>query len=75
LASYRLEWFLKGIFNAGWRLGYIYLHGPENTLEDLREARLRLCANTPVQKVAVSALRGSHKYVKEMVEKLRKRRD
>jgi len=38
LASYRLEWFLKGIFNAGWRLGYIYLHGPENTLEDLREA-------------------------------------
>ena len=75
-----LNGFSKAYLMTGWRLGYIYLHDPENTLEDLREAlkreaRLRLCANTPVQKAAVSALRGSHKHVEEMVEKLRKRRD
>ncbi len=75
-----LNGFSKAYLMTGWRLGYVYFHDPENMLEDLREAlkkeaRLRLCANTPVQKAATAALKGPHDHVKEMIEKLRKRRD
>ena len=41
----------------------------------LKEARIRLSANTPVQKAAVEALRGSQDHIPRIVEKLRKRRD
>ena len=40
-----------------------------------KEARIRLSANTPVQKAAVEALRGPQNYISRMVEKLRERRD
>jgi alanine-synthesizing transaminase len=65
---------------TGWRLGYIYYHDPQNELQEIKqciekEARIRLCANTPVQKAGVTALRGPQDHVKEMVEKLRQRRD
>jgi len=49
-------------------------------LEELREhvtkeARIRLSANTPVQKAAVEALRGPQDHIPQMVKKLRERRD
>lgn len=52
----------------------------EETLEELREhvtkeARIRLSANTPVQKAAIEALRGPQNHISRMVKKLRERRD
>ena len=76
-----LNGFSKVYLMTGWRLGYVYFTGQdEQTLEELREhvtkeARIRLSANTPVQKAAVEALRGPQNYISRMVEKLRKRRD
>ena len=76
-----LNGFSKVYLMTGWRLGYMYFIGQdEKTLEELREhiikeARIRLSANTPVQKAAVEALRGPQNYISRMVEKLRERRD
>jgi alanine-synthesizing transaminase len=76
-----LNGFSKVYFMTGWRLGYLYFTGQdEKLLEELREhvikeARIRLCANTPVQKAAVEALRGSQNHISRLVEKLRERRD
>lgn len=76
-----LNGFSKVYLMTGWRLGYVYFYGlEEKTLEELREhiikeARIRLSANTPVQKAAVEALRGPQDHIPRMVEKLRKRRD
>ena len=49
-------------------------------LEDFKKsviklARIRLCASGPAQYAALAALRGSQDHVKEMVDKLRRRRD
>lgn len=75
-----LNGFSKTYLMTGWRLGYLYLHDPEGTLDELLEtilklARVRLCPNTPVQVAAIEALRGPQDHVAEMVEKLRRRRD
>ena len=75
-----LNGFSKVYLMTGWRLGYIYFHEQDNQLQELRqciekEARIRLCANTPVQKAGVAALTGPQDHIKEMVERLRKRRD
>ena len=75
-----LNGFSKVYLMTGWRLGYMYFSDVENRLEELRqcitkEARIRLCTNTPVQKAGVAALNGSQEHVKEMVDKLRERRD
>jgi len=76
-----LNGFSKAYLMTGWRLGYIYFHGQENKkLKELREcvtkeARIRLCANTPVQKAAVEALRGPQDHIHSLVRKLRERRD
>ena len=76
-----LNGFSKVYLMTGWRLGYVYFTGQdEEMLEELREhvtkeARIRLSANTPVQKAAVEALRGPQDYISRMVKKLRKRRD
>ena len=76
-----LNGFSKVYLMSGWRLGYVYFYGLEaKTLDELREhitkeARIRLSANTPVQKAAVEALRGPQDHIRRMVEKLRKRRD
>jgi alanine-synthesizing transaminase len=76
-----LNGFSKVYFMTGWRLGYVYFTGQdEKLLEELREhvtkeARIRLCANTPVQKAAVEALRGPQDHISRLVEKLRERRD
>jgi len=76
-----LNGFSKVYLMTGWRLGYVYFTGQdEEMLEELREhvtkeARIRLSANTPVQKAAVEALRGPQNFISHMVEKLRERRD
>jgi len=73
--------FSKVYLMSGWRLGYVYFYSEDDkTLEELREhvtkeARIRLSANTPVQKAAVEALRGPQDHIRRMVGKLRERRD
>jgi len=72
--------FSKTCLMTGWRLGYIYFHDPNGKLKELRECveketRIRLCANTPVQKAGVAALKGPQVHIAEMVKKLRERRD
>lgn len=75
-----LNGFSKAYLMTGWRLGYIYVSEHNNRLQELKhciekEARIRLCANTPIQKAGVAALTGPQDHIKEMVERLRKRRD
>jgi alanine-synthesizing transaminase len=75
-----LNGFSKVYLMTGWRLGYMYFSDSENRMEELKqcitkEARIRLCTNTPVQKAGVAALNGSQEHVKEMVNRLRDRRD
>jgi len=72
--------FSKTYLVTGWRLGYMYFHDPNGELKELRECveketRIRLCANTPVQKAAVAALKGPQSHIADMVKKLRERRD
>jgi tyrosine/nicotianamine family aminotransferase len=75
-----LNGFSKAYLMTGWRLGYVYFHDQKGRLEELKrciekETRIRLCANTPVQKAGVAALNGPQDHIKETVEKLRQRRD
>lgn len=72
--------FSKAYLMTGWRLGYMYFHDKQGELQELKqcvekETRIRLCANTPVQKAGIAALDGPQDHIKEMVEKLRQRRD
>ncbi|MEM3627323.1 MAG: aminotransferase class I/II-fold pyridoxal phosphate-dependent enzyme [Candidatus Bathyarchaeia archaeon] len=75
-----LNGFSKVYLMTGWRLGYIYFHDEEGKLQELKqciekETRIRICANTPVQKAGIAALNGPQDHVKELVQKLKKRRD
>ncbi len=73
-----LNGFSKAYLMTGWRLGYLYFQSPEGRLQGFKqciekEARIRLCANTPVQKAGVAALNGPQDHIKVTVEKLRQR--
>ncbi|MCS7125172.1 MAG: aminotransferase class I/II-fold pyridoxal phosphate-dependent enzyme [Candidatus Bathyarchaeota archaeon] len=75
-----LNGFSKAYLMTGWRLGYIYFHSPRGELQELKEciekeARIRICASTPVQKAGIAALKGPQDHIREMVSKLRARRD
>ena len=75
-----LNGFSKVYLMTGWRLGYVYFYEPNNELKGLKEIiekeeRMRICANTPVQMAGIAALRGPQDHVKDMVERLRIRRD
>ncbi|MCW4044752.1 MAG: aminotransferase class I/II-fold pyridoxal phosphate-dependent enzyme [Candidatus Bathyarchaeota archaeon] len=75
-----LNGFSKAYQMTGWRLGYIYFKAKGNELDDvkhgiLQECRIRLCANTPVQKAGVAALNGPQDHIRTVVEKLKQRRD
>ena len=75
-----LNGFSKTYLMTGWRLGYMYFHDSDRRFTELKEgiqkeARVRLSANTPVQKAGVAALRGPQDHILQMVRKLRKRRD
>ncbi len=72
--------FSKAYQMTGLRLGYLYFKGKNGELDELRhgiekECRIRLCANTPVQKAGAAALNGPQDCVQEVVDKLRERRD
>jgi tyrosine/nicotianamine family aminotransferase len=75
-----LNGFSKVHLMTGWRLGYMYFYDPHSQLNELKqciekEGRIRICANTPVQKAGVAALNGSQDHVKDLVNRLRERRD
>ena len=75
-----LNGFSKAYLMTGWRLGYVYFHDPSQQLKELKECveketRIRLSANTPVQKAGAVALTGPQNHIKEMVNQLRQRRD
>jgi alanine-synthesizing transaminase len=72
--------FSKAYQMTGWRLGYMYFKGKNGELNQLREGvekqcRIRLCANTPVQKAGAAALNGPQDHIKDVMEKLTQRRD
>ncbi len=72
--------FSKAYQMTGLRLGYMYFKGKNGELDELKQAiekecRIRLCANTPVQKAGAAALNGPQDHIKDVVEKLRQRRD
>jgi alanine-synthesizing transaminase len=75
-----LNGFSKVYQMTGWRLGYLYFKGEGKQLDALKEGvekecRIRICANTPVQIAATAALNGPQDFVKDIVERLRQRRD
>ncbi len=75
-----LNGFSKVYLMTGWRLGYMYFYEPNGELDELKKAimkeqRIRICSNTPVQMAGIAALRGPQDHIKVMVEKLRLRRD
>lgn len=64
----------------GWRIGYVYFHDQKGELEPIRDgmvrqARVRICANSAAQAAAVAALRSDGSHLKEVVRKMRERRD
>jgi alanine-synthesizing transaminase len=72
--------FSKAYQMTGLRLGYMYFKSKSGELDELRqgiekECRIRLCANTPVQKAGAAALNGPQDHIKGVVEKIRQRRD
>jgi len=75
-----LNGFSKVYLMTGWRLGYIYFCEQNSELQELKETiekeeRIRICANTPAQMAGIAALRGPQDHVKDLVERLRARRD
>ena len=75
-----LNGFSKSHLATGWRLGYMYYHDPENKLAELRNgiakmARARLSANSIAQFAAIEILKNPGTHTKEMVQKLKDRRD
>ena len=74
-----LNGFSKAHLMTGWRLGYIaFNRSPDLDLLKThlpKLARVRLCANTPVQYAALESLRGPQDHVQRFVSVLRGRRD
>ncbi len=75
-----LNGFSKSHLATGWRLGYLYYHDPENKLKELKEgiakmARARLSASSIAQYAAIEILKNPGTHTKEMVNKLKERRD
>lgn len=75
-----LNGFSKVYQMTGLRLGYMYFKGEGKKLEALKEGvekecRIRICANTPVQIAAAEALNGPQDCVKDIVDRLKQRRD
>ena len=75
-----LNGFSKTHLATGWRLGYMYYHDPENKLDELKEgiakmARARLSASSIAQYAAIEILKNPGTHTKEMVAKLKERRD
>ena len=64
----------------GWRIGYLAIRDVNDELSQvrdgiMRQARARLCPNTPLQYGYLAALKGPQEHIRRTMEKLRKRRD
>ncbi len=73
-----LNGFSKVYRMTGWRLGYIYFKAQGNQLNEVKQAiekecRIRICANTPVQKAGIAALNGPQEEINDYVMKLKQR--
>jgi len=72
--------FSKVYIMPGWRIGYTYIWDPEEKLTELkdaiaRQARIRICANSPIQYALAKALEKPLDYLSDYVTTLKKRRD
>jgi len=68
--------FSKVYLSTGWRIGYGIFCNCEDLKEAvLKQARIRLCANTLCQVAATIALDGSQEHIPKIVDKLKERRD
>ncbi len=71
--------FSKVYLVPGWRIGYVmfYHHGELDNIQDafLRIARSRLCPNSVCQIACITALKGPQDHIKDVNNKLKKRRD
>jgi alanine-synthesizing transaminase len=70
----------KAYLVPGWRVGWAVISGPAGTTEGfsaslLKLARARLSANHPMQYAVRPALEGSHAHLRDVIQKLRARRD
>jgi aspartate/methionine/tyrosine aminotransferase len=68
----------KTILSPGWRLGWAILRDENNTYSEFWEtlaklSRIRLCANSPVQRAVSKILNEETAYLKPVLEKLRER--
>jgi alanine-synthesizing transaminase len=64
----------------GWRVGYVYFHDQKGELEPLRDAmlrqaRVRICANSAAQVASAVALRSDGSHLKDVVRRMKDRRD
>ncbi len=72
--------FSKAHLVTGWRIGYMYFYDPNGILSELKEAifkfaRARLCASSIAQHAALQVLKVPGEHTKELVRKLKERRD
>lgn len=70
----------KNYLCPGWRIGWTIFSGEEAKINNYKEAfnkiaRARLSINNPMQYAIKPALEGSQEHLKDMIFKLRKRRD
>lgn len=66
----------KNYLATGWRVGYSSFYGCEELFEAcMKLARVRLCASTPASLALIAAYSGNDAHLKEVREKLVKRRD
>ena len=70
----------KSYLVPGFRIGWAVITGRKNMMSDYIEAinrclRARLCAVTPLQYAIKPALEGSQEHIREVKDKLRRRRD
>lgn len=64
----------------GWRIGYLAIRDVNEQLAEIREgimkqARARLCPNTPLQYGYLAALKGPQDHIRDTMRRLKERRD
>ena len=70
----------KVYLSPGWRVGWTIFRDYNEKLNEIKEgylkqARVRICSNILTQKGAVAALNGPQDHIKDLIAKLRERRD
>ncbi len=70
----------KVYLSPGWRVGWTIFRDCDGKLSEIKEAylkqaRVRICASILAQKGAAAALNGPQDHIKNLVKKLRERRD